>query len=728
MITISLLHRAYKEVQQEENLMLIAEFNHLISGQVKYQPAPFIYEKIGSKFSYFLIDEFQDTGVLQFHNLVPLLAESLDNPDAETLIVGDSKQAIYRFKGGEVSQLNDLPLLIGSNENPILAQHEATIRQHFSNEILGTNYRSKSNIIAFNNELFNLINSNDYFTAHRLIYENQAQQNLENNTGGYVEIKKFEQKKNENKSSGEDGEEPEEIMDKDDARCIEVLKIIKDATERGYSYRDIAILCRRKKEQPIYAQFLKSNNINIISQEGLKLANEISVALFPAFYAHFLDPENKIHLLNIATKMQHLGLIQVDLPSLNRKAIQPRQLRELAASAGYDFTALYDLSLMDAWDEYEGWLPETSYSPAAHAYFAEYLFDFTKKNGNEFDLFYTWWEQNKDNLFIKSTDSVNGVQLLTIHKAKGLEFEIVILPAADWDFIIKKDSPYWFEADVPELHPLTHIYGYISAADSSNEILRAAYEVNAQKILLDNLNLLYVATTRAVSELYLLMGDNTTINDKTNKLSRINQVIQLFLGNAHEYSIGEKAKATEKKQKASKINKKNIVGYQGPMANITIKNRSGTIWSEDKRERIEHGVTMHYLLQEIKTREDVVSVTEKAQMWGLIPPDLTDVIQEKLMAVVQHPALTAYFTQGQNIKSEQSIITTDGQEFIPDRMYFDGNKVNILDFKTGNKKPAHERQITGYASLLRQMGYSIGNLHLVYLEPLEIITINSTIQ
>lgn len=720
MFAMRFLKMAYREIQLEENMILINEFNQLISKQVKDQFAPFIYEKLGAKFDYFLIDEFQDTGQLQFYNLVPLLSDSLDKPQAESLIVGDSKQAIYRFKGGDVTQLNRLPELAGSDEDYMLDQHQTVFRNNFMKDILKSNYRSKSNIIDFNNALFTIINENDLFSEHRSIYATQAQEKLDNNAAGFVCIKKYERVKA--KKGEELDPEVEEKAAVTEQKQQEVLDILNDARNRNYRWKDIAILCRNKSEISQYAELLKNNNIPGISQEGLCLANETSVALFPVFFAHFLEPGNKIHLLNIAAKMHFLGLLPGDLAELNKLAVIEGKLAEVAKAKGFDFTCLKGISLMQAWDTYCIWLPAGSFSPMAHAYFTEYLYIFMQENGNEYGSFYEWWEQKKWKLFIKSTDSVDGVQLMTIHKAKGLEFELVIMPEADWSFTGKNGEKYWFDIELTDLKPIKRIYGQVKNDVINTDLAGINYE-NYQKVLLDNLNLLYVATTRAVAELYLLMESPSAIKD--GRLTKISQYLQLYLGNSMEYQTGEKTVAMKVKVADVNPNERILNPQIAENASIFIKKRSGTIWSSEKRDKIEYGIIMHRLLQEIKNDTDIPMVISKAVIWGIIPEGKADIIKDKINKIVNLEELRPFFNSANEIKAEQSIITPDGHEYIPDRLWMDKNLVHILDFKTGNQKPEHEKQVRGYASLLRQMGFDIGELLLVYLESMVIVSVNS---
>ena len=727
---ITQLRKMYNNFKNEENIILISEFNQLISNEIADQPAPFIYEKIGAQFDYYLIDEFQDTSVMQFQNIVPLMTESLSRGGGESLVVGDSKQAIYRFRGGDTTQLVNLPALMGSDANPILREHQLILEQNQKKESLPKNFRSRAQIVEFNNDFYEFINESTALIAHHPVYENQKQEIHHRGTGGYVSIELFD--KDSSKAEPYENEIAEELEVLSANVLSRTIEVINQALTRGYFLKDIAIICRNNKGLQLIAQALHANHIAVISQEGMLLTNDISISLFPLLYGHFTAPDDQIILLEIFTKLKFLGLLNVDLHTLNKQTLHAATLWEKLKVQGFDLEEILSKNLLEAWDLFESKLPKDKMSPLFHGYFREEIFNFLQKWGDDFNLFYNWWNTNRDKLFIGSPESVDGVQLLTIHKAKGLEFKIVILPLTNWKIL--KEESFWIELEMEDFTPLDAVYAGISETEGQIPGLDLAYNEKLQKITLDNLNLLYVATTRAISELYIFSDSIVEKKGKKEepdlgKMSYITNYIHAYLENKsiHQfpYTLGALTQPDYDDRPTSisiPIDTEKTTG-----APITIKHRSTTIWDDTKLDKINYGTTMHALLEHIISPEQVEQVINQAVITGLLSTEDKISISVLINKLVTHPEISPYFDSAQRVKIEASIITPEGKEYIPDRILIhDDRRLSLLDFKTGEHKSKHTQQIQHYASLLRQMDYKVIGLSLVYLDPLEIIHVEPT--
>ncbi len=184
------IEKLLNEYKAQNNILHISEFNKMISKIVLNEPIPFIYERLGEKYNNYLIDEFQDTSVLQFHNLLPLIDNSLAAGHF-TMLVGDGKQAIYRWRGGEVEQFALLPEVFSHNNNPLILEREQALQRSYTLEVLDKNYRSKREIIEFNNSIFKVL-SDKLNERYRSIYSTLEQGFLAENTGGYVQVEFLE--------------------------------------------------------------------------------------------------------------------------------------------------------------------------------------------------------------------------------------------------------------------------------------------------------------------------------------------------------------------------------------------------------------------------------------------------------------------------------------------------------------------------------------------------------
>ena len=267
---LSVLNAISREVQaikEEDNIILISEFNTIVSDHIKTQPAPFIYERIGEKFRHYFIDEFQDTSVMQWENLLPLMENTLSAENTGVMIVGDAKQSIYRWRGGKPEQF--IALCKGNTELPLSPQLKR----------LEANYRSLQEIVSFNNRFFKylstIIFSNDTYQS---LYEQSSQQII-HDEGGYVHV---------NFLNGN------AIEDKDTAYAEETLKAITSSLQDGFEPRDICVLVRKKREGVAVANYLNEHSdLDIISSETLLLAHAPEILFITNLLKLILEPDNK---------------------------------------------------------------------------------------------------------------------------------------------------------------------------------------------------------------------------------------------------------------------------------------------------------------------------------------------------------------------------------------------------------------------------------------------------
>ncbi|TAF66680.1 MAG: hypothetical protein EAZ55_05635 [Cytophagales bacterium] len=537
---LSLIQEIEKELQKvkiENNTIHISDTTKKIAEIISHEPVPFIYEKVGEKYNHILIDEFQDTSVLQWLNLLPLVENNLANGNFN-LIVGDAKQAIYRWRGGEMEQLvylykNQIEELIkfGRNGLPFLEDRYSLIAQNYQPAQLNTNYRSAKEIIEFNNDFFKTIvevHQHNY-PLLAVIYDDYFQQQIPPNntqTDGHVEIKFIERTT---------GNKEQYILD----TFAEIDLIIAQCLQDGFQYQDIAILSRNNINARYIAHHLKEQKIPIISRDSLLLTSDEKIVFLVAMMKVINQPDDKL------AKSEALYLfyvvIQKQIPdedtneAIKQTVHQPiSYFFQALHQLGYilEYTQLQQLGVYELAEKLLRTFHILENQPHL-AYIFRFMdlileFKVNSKNNNLAD-FILFWEDKRQDTSI-SNDAQNAIEIITIHRSKGLEYPIVICPFLDWE-IERKGGTLWIELvqetkdnDLPFLEINDGEQHLSSIMVQNNAELKKSIKVeaednkdneNVQKIknqldkeeelnFIENLNTLYVAFTRAAQRLYLI--------------------------------------------------------------------------------------------------------------------------------------------------------------------------------------------------------------------------------
>jgi ATP-dependent helicase/nuclease subunit A len=496
------ISKAFEAVKEEENILAISEFQSLISKIVSVQDAPIIYERIGEKYDSILIDEFQDTSLLQFRNLLPLIENSQFKSE-DSLIVGDAKQSIYRFKGGEAQQLVELPKVFGSDTSQILKEREVAINNYpTGTEVLNKNFRSRKNIIAFNNELYGLLSGKDELIQR--IYTDHAQVCDEQKTGGFISIQEFNDK-----------EEPE-------AKNVRVLEIIKECEAKDYSAGDIAILVRDNKRGSELANILMLEGYSIDTGESLLFTQSQAVNILIAVLQYLSDPFNVLFRHEL---LHEIGVTEtMDFEALKALLHSAQSNFDVAISkhtqSTFDTAVLKQQSVF-AVCEASAFLFALPVNDVFVTSFFDLVQDYLQKNGDSLADFLQWWDEVKTKKSIQSNAATSAIKIMTIHKSKGLQFPIVIMPDTDWQ-IRNSVSNVWLE-EVEDI-PISPILLPLESGLQKTEF-GYLYDAEKQKAKLDNINLLYVATTRPVDRLYMLFSRHEQKDEET----YVDHLLQPFL-------------------------------------------------------------------------------------------------------------------------------------------------------------------------------------------------------
>ena len=734
---LSQLKKEIADIQNDTGQIHISEFNRKILEIVMTEPIPFVYERLGEKFNHILIDEFQDTSTLQWHNFLPLVENSLANGHFN-LAVGDAKQSIYRFRGGEMELIVHLhkenleALVIGQENNDFLLERYASIRPYLKSENLTTNYRSAKEIIKFNNDIFQFIkeSSDNEVIAPILpkVYnEFFAQQiPLNSKSGGHVEIDFLT-------GQGED-----ELM------LNRILTIIEESLAAGYSYQDIAVLCRKNQHARIVANSLKDANIQVISSDSLNLTFSEAINLTMALMKVIQNPENtlaKYEAIYLFYRVVLQRIPNTDDNKIIKQAIENKdvnQFYQLIENQGY-FLNSFRLQQMALYEVAEKII--NTFHLFEHYASLDFLFRFldvvlefqTKKSTHLTD-FLQFWEQKKNVLSISTPDGQNAVTVTSIHKAKGLEYPVVIIPYCHWSMDTGLYSEIW--VDLPkevelECNLVTSLK--TSPLRITNKlaetVIAPQYHAEKEKTFLESLNMLYVALTRPTDRLYLIVKKDTFKFEKTvgNQLYRFAGCPEIEKG---EHFIKIVSQGENKKVKFEIDKKVQLIEIQA----IESSEKSNTIKLRQSAERLfdletfeksrDYGNKIHNTFAKIKTIYDVDFALQESVREGLIMESEVEDLRVNILKIINLARIKPLFSVHQDlVKNEREILMPKGNPLRPDRVVRLKDRIVILDYKTGSKSDSHKTQVQQYMNIYRAMGHQNVEGILVYLEGEEVVDV-----
>ena len=693
------------EFKKDNNVLSISDFNKRIAKIVESEPTPFIYERLGEKYNHYLIDEFQDTSIIQWHNLIPLIDNSLGNGKFN-MLVGDAKQAIYRWRGGEVEQIINLPKIYNHKDNPLLLEREAALSRNFSEKILSTNFRSKAEIVEFNNSFFQSVASN-LSESYQSLYNNLAQKYNPNNVGGGVDIKFIEESDNQVYR--------ESVLN-------DIFKTIIDVKKDGFSLRDIAILTRGNDDGSEIATFLLENDIKVISSESLLLNNSGEVTFLLSFLRYLSYPSDKNHqvqLLNYLTNTYNDDLFEVFEKYKQNTVIDYMKSKDIQI----DVKKISNYSLYELVEYLVVIVGFDSTVDVYIQFFLDKIHEYASRNDNSLINFIEWWDAKAAKFSIVIPEGINAVRVMSIHKSKGLEFPVVIYPFAT-SSVKTSEKFFWTnETNIDELSsaimPIRKELTETRFAD--------VYEDEMDKSRLDLVNVLYVALTRPKDRLYII--------SRTNKKPSANGSVTDYLTTFCEsnpdnekddnhYCFGTFAKNEKQTKPSNNDIKFESVSYNNWRDKIQVSYQAPKVWDTENPEKIgEHGTLIHNILSQINTRIDVDDALISSVRKGLITENELPNIKEEIENLFNIEGVTDLFADFEEVKNERSILLPNGDAYQPDRVVVKQGKTYIVDYKTGEQKPEHEKQINNYKSLLTQMGNENIGSYLLYIKESELVKV-----
>nr|WP_315144254.1 UvrD-helicase domain-containing protein [uncultured Flavobacterium sp.] len=714
---LSLLNTVSNElakIQEEQNVLSIAEFNAIIHREIQNQPAPFIYERLGERYRHFFIDEFQDTSEMQWQNLIPLIDNALAGQDdygvkGTLMIVGDPKQSIYRWRGGKAEQF----IALSKDHNPFSNPDKKLIH-------LDKNYRSYAEVIDFNNAFFKMLSAEFTNEDYKDLYENHSHQKANDKTGGYVNISFIPQSVT--------NEEDEETLDKTELYVLATLQTIQKVISQGFEYKDIVILTRKREQGIAVANYLTEQNIPLLSSETLMIQNATEVR----FLIHLLqylnnsnDLEAKVNFLYFIAKNKQNLLAVPDCiaqgMALSNEADFEAWLQQLFG-VQFSFQDIRKKALYEAVEISIAKFLTAENSNSYVQYFLDIVLERDIRNQAGIADFLLFWEKNGSKFSIPSPEGSNAVRIMTIHKSKGLEFPVVIMPFAEEDYSRKPKDKLWLDAKKEELGLEKVLIDNSSAVEGFGAEASLVYNQKKEEELLDNINVLYVALTRAEEQLYIISNMNLSNKGALPK----NNMCTFFINYLESKNQFDSEKLTYDFGSATKLSKsvKHIDSTKSiPVMdafldpkNIKIAQKEALMWGTQQQEAIAYGNVVHEILSLVKYQKDIEKAVEIALANGWIHFEQTETVTQTIQAIVSHPELEGYFEEGNQIFNEQAIIQKEGKTMKPDRMVLKGgNEMLLLDYKTGVHNVKYQQQLENYQDAIEKIGYKVVKKVLVYI-------------
>jgi ATP-dependent helicase/nuclease subunit A len=698
--------RKLKAYKQENNIMLLSDAPQFLNGVINNSDTPFIYEKVGSFFKNYLIDEFQDTSSFQWQNFLPLLKEAGDQGQ-KSLIVGDVKQSIYRWRGGDLSLLQaGVADQFGHDQVEVLP--------------LNTNFRSAGNIVEFNNAVFTKASEivND-LTKQPLpgdVFNDVAQKVSRFSGKGYVHVKFIEK---------------EEGIEWQDQALRELPGWIERFQDTGANLKDIAILVRTNREGQLIAnhllQFRNSSEAKpgyryeVVSNESLRLDTSQSVSLLINAMMYLNNPLDTIARGQLAFESSRDGNLEKIFTAAGKNELSEIFPAEFTLNL-HQFKRLSLFELTEELIRVFG-LGKTNDELAYLQAFQDLILEFSAREKTDLGSFLEWWELYKDKKSIQVSASVDAVNIITIHKAKRLQYKFVLVPFCNWRLNHEMQPLLWVKSEQPPFKSLGQLaVRYSSSLDKT--FFSEEYHQEFTKAHLDNLNVLYVAFTRAEEALIAFAP-----KPYSEKITTVGDLIYATLQNQQgfngvEFESGELSLLH---QHTPDNEYRTVLLDHYPSHDwrkkLVIK-REGVEYFEanpsEKRAKINRGILVHGVLSRIHYQQEADKALQQFFIEHALPEEVQKDVKEKIERIMQHKQMSQWFAKEWKVKTEAPILLPKQGQHRIDRVMFNAKRTIIVDYKTGERKETDRKQVEAYAAVLAQMNYPGIEAYLVYLKDMTV--------
>ena len=712
------------EYYSESEILHISENNKRVSEEVRKEEAPFIFERLGCRYRHFLIDEFQDTSIMQWQNLLPLITNGLSEGH-RSLIVGDGKQAIYRFRQGDVEQFQHVITKAPDNASDITRQHYEAIIRNGREELLKTNYRSYGNIVEFNNSFFT------YLEKQLQNTDMKSELMHEIYVGGDEEKPSLAQEVRPGKA--DKGYVEIAFFDKDhfvDDAPMHIYKTLCHLKSIGYNYKDIAILSQTKESlSNINMELAAINeregsleNLQFASAESLRLSKNPDSGMLLSLLKYVHNGNEKVHKLEIAEYLSKHGRPQFDCTMfVNEDAFDKAIAVEFPE---FDRNRLLSQTLYDCCYNLIRifGIPQTPYIYT----FLNKVADYSVYNRTDLGGFLEWLDDKWSKLSTTTSDDLDAISLMTIHKSKGLEFDVVIYydkkpndhSAISWVDVDNATLGIG-EKDIPDVG--VGMVKFTQEARLENTFFGEDYSIEQQKKNIDLLNLLYVALTRPKRHLYVLAksakekdgGKKKSSSDKSS--SSLIGILEGYVNaetSGFDKEEGELVSVFSKGDKtfgksASPVSESCYLQANNTkpwFERIKIVGRTDSIMQYKDTPQQMVGNIVHDILSRIGTLNEADAAMAAFLSETKLDDDVKGKVKTLMDSVLRSDEVKRFFSPDYKYKTECEIVHK-GEIVRPDRIVFAPNETWVVDFKTGNHDPRYATQVNGYMAVLKEMGY-----------------------
>ena len=701
------IQKKLMEIEEENDLVLLSKFNIIINENLRNEPSAFIYEKVGTQFQHYFFDEFQDTSAMQWQNFLPLRDNSITSDNTSFTIVGDPKQSIYRFRGGESKLMLDI--ISGEETSP-----KKAIAEH-----LKFNWRSAKNIVDFNNRLYDFMSQN-LSEEHQKIFGENAIQGAQSKLDGRVKVHLLE-----NSVKAVFYEETSQKMQQDIQECL----------DNGFSFSDITILCRGNNDIFNYSQLLgnlkvnyngKETYIKTISEKGLTLDLSFTIKALIEFLKWEINPKNRQFLVKMMYFLNISGRIKMNDFTSEIKTILSLESKkdiENYINAHYQIKLVQnDVPQLNLYNFIEYYIQEFSVENKEIDFllnFLEMLFNYTQNAGATLKEFLNFWDDEASKISIQASENIDAVQIMTIHKAKGLEFPVVFIPMENKNN--DKKFSEWYDLNSEDELKTVILNQFSPELENYDEDLAQFNFANSYRNKIDRFCIQYVATTRPVEQLFFYIEKPSKSSNNLELYDFVTQFQPTENGESLDsfdiFPVSDLKKQKKKEKKDYQSENINSISQQTEKAsNIEIATTS-----KNYQNRVEHvrmGIFTHEILSKIKTKKDVTKVLNSYLLEGKITNEEKTSILERIENVLNDANYSVYFTENLKIINEREMLATENEQsktYRPDRLIETENGFIIVDFKTGEEKEKDQKQVETYKNKLEQYGKKVVKTDVIYI-------------
>uniref|UniRef100_UPI0040567787 UvrD-helicase domain-containing protein n=1 Tax=Alistipes sp. TaxID=1872444 RepID=UPI0040567787 len=696
-----------EEVCREDNSMLLSETKHAIAGLISETEAPFIYEKVGNYFDKFMIDEFQDTSAKEWNNFLPLLRNAMSqSSDTSVLIVGDVKQSIYRWRGGDWR-------ILGKNI-------ERDLPKCYSDP-LKNNWRSLPNIVEFNNSLYEAIvrRENERLNnaldeaeqAHRI--SSECKEELYNTLrDAYANLDQRPRRKHTNNgyisiiAPNNDADANTVLLGK--KKWPLYIERIKEVLERGFLPRDITILVRKNSEGMDIAEellsyrdlFPKELQFEITTEEALSIAASPAVKFIIAVMRLAINREDTASLV-LYNHLYNNDLFASKLSDEEQRFLD--SIRAMSPEEAFEHIVIRYSDILNG---------QSAYTLALH----EHIVRFSSGKVADLALFEKWWRENGDELSVRVERSDRAIEILTIHKAKGLENKVIIIPHCSWRLEPSKSggrtSTILWSKPAP-FKPLSNISSFpvIYGNAASNSLFADGFFREQIYSFVDAVNMLYVATTRAKEQLHIFLpgGMRNEFIESVIKNTLSERLVSNEDGEYLKYELGTFDTPEREDKQESRTQVSLIKHHHASPVTLKLRTSASRYFADEELELSPRsiGIRLHRAFEGATTREDIFATLEEMVINGELRHEELQQLKEQITQTLDTTIAGEWFNGSwERLHRERNIIRPNSSTKRPDRVMTRDHEAVVIDYKFGEENNSYNRQIKEYMDMLQDMGYT----------------------